>query len=557
MLILAFLVAFLHAAGAQDPSDCPSGILPGVNYIGNGFDVVTGEKKALSVINISYTARQTVYNPRDASKKYCYPDQFGIDTESEGGQETISSTHYSAESYARSTALSFGIDISKAFGAFSLSADVKTAESYIQKRESYCAVTSTSAVAVIYQVSLGIPDTIEPSAMFLKALATLPATYVTEGDKQKYSTFIQYYGTHYLASGHFGGMGTLFIAVNSEQAQTHSSDEIEAQASIQFKVLQGHADYSQLESWFVGEGSSRSFNQSALVGGDQSLAYSIANWDKWIASYYDEPELIHNEKYPATLSPLSTLIASFNQTSASNFVLAVQDYYKANGYPSAPNCSESVLCGAVDGSDVCCDVASGSQCCSSADKSALSCCARGVKCLSCGQDIAICAPEGSTCCPGAPDGVCDADHKCCGGQCIENTQQCCEGATGCDQSCCHSQCMPSGGNCCDQSHYCAGDYPACCTDGCCPSDHPQCCGQYCWEQGDVCCQDGSWGCDSGNRCCWNGSDQWCCSGGDGCITFPVDGCNPFNDGRLPQLHEIIPANYTVKRSLRSVTVPRS
>ena len=63
MLILAFLVAILHAAGAQDPSDCPSGILPGVNYIGNGFDVVTGERKALSVINISYTARQTVSGP--------------------------------------------------------------------------------------------------------------------------------------------------------------------------------------------------------------------------------------------------------------------------------------------------------------------------------------------------------------------------------------------------------------------------------------------------------------------------------------------------------------
>ena len=79
--------------------------------------------------------------------------------------------------------------------------------------------TSTSQRLGLWQVTTVPPflDELQPSQWFQEGLKTLPSKIQSDADRQKYTQFLKYFGTHYLNELHFGGKASMSTAGTEKQ----------------------------------------------------------------------------------------------------------------------------------------------------------------------------------------------------------------------------------------------------------------------------------------------------------------------------------------------------
>lgn len=115
---------------------------------------------------------------------------------------TTTNVFYTASSYAEY--LSASVGLSGADGAFSASAEVKTASQFLEDTAEYGSYAETHVMVTLYDVTLLPPTLLKTAPTFKQSLAHLPKEYnITT--VQHYMDFIKAYGTHYRNAATFGG----------------------------------------------------------------------------------------------------------------------------------------------------------------------------------------------------------------------------------------------------------------------------------------------------------------------------------------------------------------
>lgn len=413
--------------------------------LGFGFDALTGKlpRQASRAVKFTFKQMKRHSNDHDNSISYLVPDQVQVIPQNRIESVATTIVTYSARQYAQSRSRGLKFDVDVPFddkNTLSLSAEVQTANSFLQNRESYSSYSHSTVFGSLYQASLLTNH--EPHQDFLQDVEGLPEQY----DYAKYANFISRYGTHYLAGGYFGGYGEMAVAVNSRETQTEDSNWVERQANIHYSYLQAGAKGEDAQSEFFGQAGYYSSISTQLVGGDpQLVGQDLTKWQQWISSWWKWPSLVYKESFEVTLRGLEKLMP--NGTRKENLIRAIDEYSKRNPYPDDPSCMGQVL-------------TPQGKCCPQDHP------------ISCNQQ---CYPLDTQCC--SSGAVCSTSQQCCGNGCVGPDDDCCSDGGYCKQGteCCgsdgHIGCMTRGDVCCGDGSSCDAGY-VCCSPadggGCCP-----------------------------------------------------------------------------------------
>jgi hypothetical protein len=261
--------------------------------------------------------KSSVYvNPFNSALRYAVPREASV-VDNTGGDSSVSSrTYFSSDEFAHDLTKSASAKVT--FGAFSGSAQVSTAKSYLRQTSSYGSYTVSSIKDSLYDVAINPTAELNVTNNFLTYARTqLPQNYENHGlPDPAYAEFISYYGTHVVTAATFGGVGEVTIAVNSNYSASHNSADIAAQASIHLGWIKAGAGASGNTSDSRGSFLNNSAISTSLTGGDPM---DLTDWETWEKTFYNAPAMI-----AYTLRPISEIVRVFvNSTIASNVDKAV------------------------------------------------------------------------------------------------------------------------------------------------------------------------------------------------------------------------------------------
>ena len=291
--------------------------LPGLDAMGTGYDIVKGNSDRLQqIIEFNYDSPSVYVNPFDKTLTYNTPAE-AIAKDNTSGQESVTSkTYTSSSTYASEKATSAGVGVT--IGAFSADVSVTTMKSTLEASADYGSVVQSDLLVTLYDITLAPGPLLALTDFFKQFVDTLPKTYESVDDKEKYLQFIRYYGTHYVSAATFGGAGSMSTAVNREYQMSSSNQAVASQASAHFAwVKAGGSSSSETDE------SEESFRSGSVfttnvVGGDPT---SLEDWDAWEKTFYQAPAMIQY-----TLHKLSELVTVVDASVAENIDRAVEDY---------------------------------------------------------------------------------------------------------------------------------------------------------------------------------------------------------------------------------------
>ena len=332
----AFLILLtMHTVSAAAPSvrgDLCNGnpCLPGIDLMGAGFDLKTGQSRGQQIIAFTFPDKPTYVNPFDNDLKYTAPEEAKVTDNTHGEMATTTEVFYTASSYAEY--LSASVGVSGGVGAFSASVEVKTASQFLKDTAEYGSYAETHVKVTLYDVALLTPALLKTAPTFQESIALLPEEYNITTAEQ-YMQFIKAYGTHYRNAATFGGRGKMLTAVNAEYSSQSSKNSIQAEAKLHFEWLQAGGSASSSKDQSSEEFTSGTSFSTSLAGGNPM---EIEQWSEWMQTFYGAPAIITYE-----IQPLSTLLLNTDPVRAQNLVAATQDYMASGAVnPEAPCSAE-------------------------------------------------------------------------------------------------------------------------------------------------------------------------------------------------------------------------
>ena len=281
--------------------------IPGLDTMGIGFDIVTGETR-LPAVEWTFNSLNTWKSP-DTGILYSYPDQILLDKTSTSSAAQSIFTSF-AEYCMNSTDVSssgwngyffqFGTEQQSVMHAFDASQSIigLAEESYISH-------------------SLNLQRSI-PSSAFNYSVSLLPNDY----DQDAYFQFLLNWGTHYSNYASYGGKAKLFSYIDQDYYTTYSYSEMQNTLGIQFDGWKAGIGWGSSSSTGTYSFSEDSFQWVSFYGGDATLALTN-QWSDWIKSTQYAPAQVYKQ-----LLPIQNLVS--NPTIAQNIALAVSDYYNQN-----------------------------------------------------------------------------------------------------------------------------------------------------------------------------------------------------------------------------------
>lgn len=360
--------------------------LPGLDTMGSGVNVVTGETTSLRPMAFTYDQGNSWINPFNSQEQKSYPDQMNVKNAPSTLGSISSRTYFSERDYANSLAIDAGLDAS--VGLFSASVDVKYAESFMSKRSEYLGFTVAERMATIYQADLKPPFLLPLDPDFKQA-----TKYYFGGqyDAKKFAEFVEYYGTHYVTRAAFGGKGEMKTAVSKSFAEAHQTNDLNIQASAHFSFLAAKLDVNHHSDQASTAWTSTSTVTSQLYGG--TIGGSLDNWEKWYPTFWKNPV-----KITYKLTSYSEIIK--DQQEITNFLKGYEAYLRAHPYSPPPACAaagekfcQNKCCELGEtcaGWSACCGIGMSSHC--EHDSTHVQCCPDGNACCKLG-----CCPGGMRC----------------------------------------------------------------------------------------------------------------------------------------------------------------
>ncbi|XP_073678570.1 perforin-1-like [Garra rufa] len=327
--------------------------VPGHNLAGEGFDVVTMERKGSYVINtkkwdlgngtcklcknkymngIKQKLPAAVVDWRSLPK--CSMKVSGQIFESSEALVNDSSSSLSAD-------WKIGLDIkadgSAVGGTHSREANFAMRKS---KTDKY-SFTKHEVACSFYRYRVAAKPPLQ--AEFLEAIKSLPASY----DRDAYRNLITTYGTHYITSVKLGGQMKAITAIKSCQAtmsgltDTAVKDCLDVEASGTYKAATSHFCQELKKKKSINQKFSSMFNdrQMEIIGGNvngEDLLFSHSSHpnalQKWIESLKSLPGVVHY-----SLKPLHVLLST-KHPARKGLKKAVEEYIIQNALMKV--CSE-------------------------------------------------------------------------------------------------------------------------------------------------------------------------------------------------------------------------
>ncbi|OXA43234.1 Complement component C9 [Folsomia candida] len=216
--------------------------------------------------------------------------------------------HTNMESVRHSMSEEAGISSVKE-GLFSASLSFKNSQTSLFNSSRFVATmkafVSTAGIDFIPPTDLGT----SLNKYFVDALQALPVTY--EEHPEAYDSFISTYGTHYYASGYFGGSLSTYFEVDKSFRRLTSDNEVKANAEATFfGILKTHGAYDGNVSTISEEFKRASHNSQRYYGGVANL-FEKDGYTKWWPTVEGNSWL-----YGGVLKPVSELVPIGKQREA-------------------------------------------------------------------------------------------------------------------------------------------------------------------------------------------------------------------------------------------------
>ena len=184
------------------------------------------------------------------------------------------------------------------------------ASSYLSSSSAYGAYATSVATVTLYDVILPPADSLQTTSIFQSAWQKLPSSY-NATNASAFKDFFGYFGTHYIESSVFGGMGFMSSAVNKAYSSSHDSAQTSAQADIHFLWIQSGGSGSSSHNDSSSSFTTNTHFSASIVGGDPTLSSDLTNWDKWLPTFYQAPTQVSYK-----IRELSSLITDPNIANA-------------------------------------------------------------------------------------------------------------------------------------------------------------------------------------------------------------------------------------------------
>ncbi|XP_073677353.1 perforin-1-like [Garra rufa] len=340
---------------SKECEDAP--FVPGYNLAGEGFDVVTMERKGTYVINTEKwdlgngTCKLRKNNYMNGIKQKIPAAVVFWRTLPKCSMKVSSQIFESSEalvndsSSALSASWKVGIDV-KALGAAVGSTHSREAKFAMRKsKEDKYSFTKHKIACNFYSYHVAKKPPLHEE--FLEAIKSLPASY----DPDAYHNLITTYGTHYTTSVKLGGQMKAITAIKSCQAavsgltDTAVKDclDVEASGSYSVATVKAEAHFCKEKKKKMGtnEKFSSMFNerQTEIIGGNingEDLLFSHSSHPNslknWLTSLKSLPEVVHY-----SLKPLHFLLST-KHPARKGLKKAVEEYIIQNALMKV--CSE-------------------------------------------------------------------------------------------------------------------------------------------------------------------------------------------------------------------------
>lgn len=281
--------------------------LPGLDVIGVGYDAVLGSSR-LQVMDWTYTEEKTVSINGEV---FSVPDQVNYFSNSTGSNTPTVKVFSSAMDYASSQASDSGISAGHNI-FFQMSRETSYTYSMFEGAQSILVLAEQRYP--MFTLSLKYAN---GSLSFIDAIKNLPEEY----DPIVYQQFIQFYGTHVVTMGEYGGKATLFSAVDQNYFLTNTQSSLESGAKIHFDDFTVGFQYGVNNSDTSASFAKESFGSMWFYGGSANVLTSIdtSDWNSWVKSTLDSPTQISRK-----LLPLSEF--TYSSKIAQNLERAVEEY---------------------------------------------------------------------------------------------------------------------------------------------------------------------------------------------------------------------------------------
>lgn len=268
--------------------------LPGVDTLGAGFDIVRGTGVGLQqVIMFSYDSQRTYMNPFNSTLIYAVPDNVTVRDHTGSSSSVSTSTFYSSKEYAKSLAYGVSASVSgSVYGnAFSASSSVSQASSALSSSSAFGSYAVSSKTITLYDVILPPSGSIHTTPQFESAWNNLPSIFdaTNATNVAIFNSFFSYFGTHYVESSVFGGMGTMSTAVNKEYASSHDSAQTNAEADMHFLWVTASGSGGSSHNDSSSDFNKASHFSASIIGGDPTLSSDLTNWNAWLPTFYNAP----------------------------------------------------------------------------------------------------------------------------------------------------------------------------------------------------------------------------------------------------------------------------
>lgn len=210
-----------------------------------------------------------------------------------------------------------GLDVNYGFFAFSASFSYRKLQGLITSSSKY--MSEVTAFAGAIRAGVNAAENLELDS-FTQNYIDRFLTETYESNPSAYNTFIETYGTHYFATGNFGGYVRMLFEATQSYYLSQSEIQIEANAK---------ASYMQMISVSVGTSSTNqkvdeTFKSNTkktikYYGGDTNLLNNQDDFSKWLPSVEKDPWL-----FSGHLKLISNLFR--NATKKASMVRAVENH---------------------------------------------------------------------------------------------------------------------------------------------------------------------------------------------------------------------------------------
>jgi hypothetical protein len=313
--------------GCNQQSNYPC--LPGINRVGMGFNIVTGQLTGQPVIALSYTKDQSWTDRYNGTVSYAKPDQATIYSQPEG--QTSHHVYRSVEEYAAAQSSSVQAGVNLGF----FSASVKTSWASSHMSDGLHIVGVSSCHISLYKVSLNPAPFLDLAPEIANYVAILPDT-LEGGNAYYYKMLVDTYGTHYLAGASFGGTAEMRTVVSNAFSSSSSDSNIQANMGFQWGQFGGGGGGGSSRSSFSAGWTDNAVSTTDLRGGNPAYVGSFTSKAQWTA-WAESLESGAPEMTPVQVASIAELVSTYNATKGVLLQQYVAEYVAANAkqWPAA------------------------------------------------------------------------------------------------------------------------------------------------------------------------------------------------------------------------------